>query len=187
MVHTYGYFIDGRSYVKYFKLQKAFSYIYYTYFYGCIVLWTFLKCPVLLTKSRNLPKKKKKKKKVIAKLLGGTYIMQATKARFNASEVDATCQLCQSEHFIWSCSAHAAVRQTLLPQLQREVPTNIWKNLAKRACCLYILHPRLKCRMPHEFQTRILCYALHTNRSKLLETRATSTASAPDDTGCASP
>ena len=42
------------------NFKKLLSYIYYTYFYGCIVLWTFLKCPVLLTKRRNLPKKKKK-------------------------------------------------------------------------------------------------------------------------------
>ena len=32
MVHTYGYFIDGRSYVKYFKLQKAFKlYLLYVF------------------------------------------------------------------------------------------------------------------------------------------------------------
>ena len=29
-----------------------------------------------------------------------------------------------------SCQAHATVRQILLPRLQSEVPTNIWKNLA---------------------------------------------------------
>ena len=34
MVYTYGYFIDGSFYVKYFKLQKAFR-LYLLY----VVLW----------------------------------------------------------------------------------------------------------------------------------------------------
>ena len=156
-------------------------------------VWHYVKCQM-----RDI-----NRGRIKAKLLGGTYTLQATKARFNASEVDATCQLCQSdpedtEHFILSCPAHAAVRQSLLPQLQSEVPTNIWKNLASEPAAFTscILDSNAACHMNlinkdnilnWEFQTRILCYALHTNRSKLLEARATSTASAPDDTGCASP
>ena len=106
--------------------------------------------------------------------------------------------VCQSEpeyteHFILSCPAHAAVRQTLLPQLQSEVPTNIWKNLASEPAAFIscILDLNAACHMhlinkDQDTLHTLLC-PTYTNRSKLLEVRATSTASAPDDTGCASP
>ena len=56
-----------------------------------------------------------------AKLLVGTYILQANRSKFNQHQIDATCPLCRlaSEdtiHFLLRCGALANVRQKLLVQ-----------------------------------------------------------------------
>ena len=57
-----------------------------------------------------------------AKLLSGSYILQANRARFNQNKVDPTCPLCRSApedlpHFVLECPALDKSRRTLLPKI----------------------------------------------------------------------
>ena len=59
-----------------------------------------------------------------AKLLSGSYILQASTARFNQNEVNPTCPLCKSApedlpHFVLACPALDKSRKKLLPRIQK--------------------------------------------------------------------
>ena len=67
MVYTYGYFIDGSFYVKYFKLQKAFK-LYLLY----VVLWMH-SCMDLFKVSSSPDKKEEPTKEEVEEGGGGGY------------------------------------------------------------------------------------------------------------------
>ena len=62
-----------------------------------------------------------------ARILTGTYTLQANKHKFNQYEIDKTCELCAKEaedreHFILRCSALQEARQNHLSKLLKLVP-----------------------------------------------------------------
>ena len=59
-----------------------------------------------------------------ARLMSGTYMLQATRARFNQFEVDPTCLLCfkepeNIEHFLLRCESLNKIRQPFLDKIYK--------------------------------------------------------------------
>ncbi|MES9903311.1 MAG: reverse transcriptase family protein [Sedimenticola sp.] len=76
-----------------------------------------------------------------ARLLTGTYLLQANKAKFNKYEVDETCPLCRLEaedveHMLTRCPALIDSRTSLLQAIQRTIVTrcgqHVWSQISKR-------------------------------------------------------
>ena len=85
------------------------------------------------------------KASIKARLLTGTYTLQANKHKYNQHEVDKTCELCKSEtedreHFILGCSALDEARQKHLPKL---IPELTGRNSIILQCILDSMHEDL--------------------------------------------
>ena len=130
---------------------------------------------------------------VKARLLTGTYILQANRAKFNQFDVDPTCTICGDEpedrlHFIMRCRCLAEVRQHHVRKLQRIFGdiycSEIAESITSDQGVLFQLildctHGSLSnlnvspplCNLSDiiEPTTRIMCYSLHVKRASLLE------------------
>ena len=128
-----------------------------------------------------------------ARVLTGTYVLQANRAKFNQFEVDPTCQLCKSGpedrlHFILHCQALDDVRQKYLLKLKNrlhnyyssnEIDTIYQADNILLQIILDPTHPDLQCisctppvaELTWEIEpvTRSLCYSLHSKRSALMK------------------
>ena len=56
------------------------------------------------------------------RLMSGTYMLQATRAKFNQHEVDPLCLLCHkepenTEHFLLRCESFSGIRQPFLDKI----------------------------------------------------------------------
>ena len=116
-----------------------------------------------------------------ARLLTGTYTLQANRHRFNQHEIDATCELCKlepedREHFILHCKTLSEVREKHLPKLLELVPEMIGRKEDLLQLILDSTHENLsleelctKSKLPQLEQiSRNLLYELHTNRTRAL-------------------
>ena len=119
-----------------------------------------------------------------ARLLTGTYTLQANKHKYNQYEVDKTCELCRSEtedreHFILSRSALEEARQKHLPKLLELIPELTGRNSILLQCILDSTHEDLAMllQIPKEKTkdieqiTRSLLYELHIQRTRMLACR----------------
>jgi hypothetical protein len=119
-----------------------------------------------------------------AKLLTGTYTLQANRSRFNQNEVDPTCKLCSQgpedrEHFLASCPFSQDIRNSGLQDLLhiasstpvQEDIRNVMKS--KQGCAKLLLNPQsvlLMSSMTEESKTAFerkatsICYSLHARR-----------------------
>ena len=128
-----------------------------------------------------------------AKMLTGSYILQANRARFNQNSVDPTCPLCLSEpedlpHFLLSCTKLSSTRNLYLPRIKRiasdlgiflpEDYVSLCKNLLNAAdpdaCCACSgrskrsrQEVRCKCSRMNELINQ-LCLDLHNDRTQVL-------------------
>ena len=128
-----------------------------------------------------------------AKLLSGSYILQATMARFNQNQVNPTCPLCKNApedlpHFVLACPALDKPRRKLLPRIQKlakDLGMFIPEDSAQQ--CRYLLNSanpvdccacsgrripikqkhRCKCYFLNEM-INDLCLDLHNERSRAL-------------------
>jgi hypothetical protein len=120
---------------------------------------------------------------VKAKLLTGTYTLQANKARFNQNKVDPTCLLCNEsaetrEHFVTTCTKLKKTRDQFLLLLKEKADVmypNSWSYLSSTPQLLthfildstyFATYPNLHA--PCEPITRMLLYRLHTIRSAFI-------------------
>jgi hypothetical protein len=126
---------------------------------------------------------------VKAKLLTGTYTLQANRAVFNQYEVDKTCPLCgmgpeNRQHFMLECPSLQDVRNPymdkirhLLSRENQEEFEKIWGD--NELCLQLILDSSVstvslvitseECRWQLEHITRSMCYALHNERAAILQ------------------
>ena len=127
-----------------------------------------------------------------AKIITGTYTLQANRARFNQFE-DSSCPLCEAEcedyhHFIMTCPALKQTRDHYLEEIH-----TLFKRNKSETKWYYIIEDRrysLQCILdasklqwlignqlpiPIESISRRLCYALHLTRSTLVALRAKNT------------
>ena len=124
------------------------------------------------------------------RLLTGSYILQASRARFNQYNIDATCALCRDGHesrvhFLVVCSRLQFIRQNYILRLKgilylenSEIIADSYINDPEKltqiilACSVYGARGVLKLGketfMNIERLSRNLCYALHKCRSELL-------------------
>ena len=131
-----------------------------------------------------------------ARLLTGTYTLQANRHRFNQYEVDKTCELCSKEaedrqHFILHCTALEQARNKHMPKLLETVPNLKGKNELLLQCILDCSHKDLEQYLQRTKATeqkleeisRSLLYDLHTCRTRTLSQMKTRTSSQPMDKG----
>ena len=116
-----------------------------------------------------------------ARLLTGTYILQANKASFNQTS-NTTCLMCKVEtedvcHFIIKCPYLEEIRQPILNQIKDTVPyifkyhPSLWSPPQLTQLVLDPTHHSIQALIPLppcmivviERLTRKLCYRLHTN------------------------
>jgi hypothetical protein len=125
---------------------------------------------------------------VKAKLLTGSYPLQANKAMFNQYQVDKTCPLCgdgveDRKHFIVECSSLQQIREPYLTELctlMSTVEVAGWEDISNNSENLlqFVLdcsHPSVSVVSRNdgyieqsESITRRMCYALHCRRTTLL-------------------
>ena len=130
-----------------------------------------------------------------ARLMTGTYMLQATRARFNQHQVDPTCSLCckepeNVEHFLLRCESLTQVRDQFLHKiyqsLQKSVgvghfdiiksndtvlTTNILDSTILDCTTLIdVVREPVMDNILHEIEStaRGLCSALHMKRTALL-------------------
>ena len=116
-----------------------------------------------------------------ARLLTGTYTLQANRYKFNQNEIDKTCELCKletedREHFILNCTALEKTRQKDLQKLLEITPELKGANQQLLQCILDSSHKDLdiqKHLSKLQLQTmekisRGLLYELHTQRTRML-------------------
>ena len=129
---------------------------------------------------------------VKARLLTGTYVLQANRAKFNQFNVNPTCKICGEEaedrlHFILRCNALEANRRHHIKKIcdilnKSYSSATVQKIVGNQLTMLQIIldctHNSLK-KMDFEPQikmlcdtiepaSRMLCYSLHVKRSSLL-------------------
>ena len=81
-----------------------------------------------------------------AKMLTGSYILQATRARYNQHEVDPSCPLCDAPkedipHILTECPALSPVRDKTLPKIEILLPNMAAAvNLSRDERCAFILN-----------------------------------------------
>ncbi|MES9882130.1 MAG: reverse transcriptase family protein [Sedimenticola sp.] len=68
-----------------------------------------------------------------ARMLTGTYILQATKSRYSQYNIEATCQMCRLEdediiHTITRCPALERIRRQFIPSITAEIAKHIGPN-----------------------------------------------------------
>ena len=128
-----------------------------------------------------------------AKLLSGSYILQANRARFNQNSVNPTCPLCKQApedlpHFLISCQGLEPTRTKTLPKIKRLAstlgmflandPETLSKNMLNSAnpdsCCACSgrskkskTPTRCKCSRLNEL-IKQLCLSLHNTRTQIL-------------------
>ena len=128
-----------------------------------------------------------------AKMLCGSYILQANRARFNQNKVNPTCPLCKSApedlpHFLLSCSALDPPRSKFLNKIKSIAysigtylstdPVTQCKNILNAAnpdsCCACSgrskrsrVSSKCKCAALNEL-INSLCLTLHNHRSQVL-------------------
>ena len=112
-----------------------------------------------------------------ARILTGTYTLQANRHKFNQYEVDKTCELCAQEaedreHFILRCSALQEARQKHLSKLLELVPNPKEDSTDLIQCILDCSHEDLAI-PPKELEkiekiNRSLLYELHIQRTRKL-------------------
>ena len=130
-----------------------------------------------------------KKANIKARILTGTYTLQANKAKFNQFEVDGTCRLCDNgvenrEHFLTTCTALDAQRAPYIDQLKRVITDDhgdlVWSNLSGNSSHLAQVVIDSSMQIPNlpafnsvkiEPITRNWCHKLHTVRMRLLKAR----------------
>jgi ribosomal protein L31 len=120
-----------------------------------------------------------------AKLLSGTYLLQAHRARFNQF-ANNICPLCEAEaedtcHFILRCSKLETIRKRYMREIEEQfIETNAsdqWKYIVEDDEHLmqtvmdvsnlrWLIGDQLPCKI--EPITRRFCYALHAERSTLV-------------------
>ena len=125
-----------------------------------------------------------------ARLMSGTYMLQATRARFNQFEVDPTCLLCfkepeNIEHFLLRCESLNKIRQPFLDKIYKLIQNSLGvaklndfkindtEFTAILLDCTVLIDPNSVLLLEaflHEMETfsRGLCYALHMKRTSLL-------------------
>ena len=125
-----------------------------------------------------------------ARLMSGTYMLQATRARFNQFEVDPTCLLCckepeNIEHFLLRCESLNKIRQPFLDKIYKFIQNSLGvaklndfkindtEFTAILLDCTVLIDPNSALPLEaflHEMETssRGLCYALHMKRTSLL-------------------
>ena len=131
-----------------------------------------------------------------ARLLTGTYTLQANRHRFNQYEVEKTCELCSKEtedrqHFILHCSALEHARNRHMSKLLEIAPALTGKYEQLLQCILDCSHEDLEQYIPRTEPTeqkleeisRSLLYDLHTCRTRTLAQMKARTSSQPVDTG----
>ena len=128
---------------------------------------------------------------VKARLLTGTYTLQANRHKFNQFEVPPTCKLCHSDpedrqHFLTQCKKLDSVRNKHLPSvldiLNKEAGSNVGDTIGSKpdlltqciidcsaASITLITGCNHKMQVRIEKQTRALIYDLHTARNKHLQ------------------
>ena len=121
-----------------------------------------------------------------ARLLTGTYTLQANRARFNQNEVDGTCRLCSKdietrEHFIATCEALEHLRKdynikvAMLLKIQPQLITQLDRDHYTQMT-LDPLHPSLPLELrptdealpQMELRSRELIFSLHKTRTHIL-------------------
>ena len=120
---------------------------------------------------------------VKAKLLTGTYILQANRARFNQHEVNPTCPLCgegseDREHFLLNCARLEGIRKPYVQSILKTLPDEIIQQGAQDILLQIILDCPISLgstgrlsraqRSSIETTSRGLCYALHFERANIL-------------------
>ncbi|KAK3091906.1 hypothetical protein FSP39_023590 [Pinctada imbricata] len=118
-----------------------------------------------------------------ARLLTGTYTLQANRHKYNQHEVDATCEMCKHEaedreHFILHCTTLSEAREKHLPKLLELVPEITGRKEDLLQLILDSTHENLlyleeSCRKSKlvpkiEQISRNLLYELHINRTQTL-------------------
>ena len=125
-----------------------------------------------------------------ARLMSGTYMLQATRARFNQFEVDPTCLLCfkepeNIEHFLLRCESLNKIRQPFLDKIYKLIQNSLGvaklndfkindtEFTAILLDCTVLIDPNSVLLLEaflHEMESfsRGLCYALHMKRTSLL-------------------
>ena len=126
-----------------------------------------------------------------AKMVSGSYILQATRARFNQNRVDPTCPLCGMEpedlpHFILTCPKLSKARNKSLPRI-KHLANDLGMSLPNDSLCRSLLNsadpddccacsgrsqrgiqsPRCKCSRMNDLINQ-LCLDLHNNRVQIL-------------------
>ena len=128
-----------------------------------------------------------------AKMVSGSYILQATRARFNQNRVIPTCPMCKSApedlpHFVLACPSLSTPRDKLLPRIKRlatdlgmylpQDQDTLCKSLLNSAnpesCCAcsgrsrVSKHPiKCKCSRLNDMISQ-LCLDLHNGRTQAL-------------------
>ena len=125
-----------------------------------------------------------------ARLMTGTYMLQATRARFNQHQVDPTCLLCckepeNVEHFLLRCESLTQVRNQFLHKiyqsLQKSVgvghfdiiksnDTVLSTTILDCTTLIDVVGEPVMDNVLHEIEStaRGLCFALHMKRTALL-------------------
>ena len=130
------------------------------------------------------------KASIKARILTGTYVLQANRAKFNQFEVNPTCLMCSAEaedriHFILRCKVLESSRKFYLNKLkccllQHYTEETVVKILNDEQILFQLImdstHPKLHCidtdfaKLSWEIEpiARSLCYCLHTRRSAIM-------------------
>ena len=116
-----------------------------------------------------------------ARILTGTYTLQANRHKFNQQDIDKTCELCRTdtenrEHFILDCTALEERRQKHIPSLLELAPELKGKRTELLQCILDCSHQDLtetiqisKDQVQQiEHISRALLYDLHILRTRIL-------------------
>ena len=116
-----------------------------------------------------------------ARILTGTYTLQANRHKFNHQDIDKTCELCRTdtenrEHFILDCTALEERRQKHVPSLLELAPELKGKRTELLQCILDCSHQDLmetiqisKDQVQQiEHISRALLYDLHILRTRIL-------------------
>ncbi len=108
-----------------------------------------------------------------ARLLTGTYTLQANRHRFNQHEVSAVCPTCGTGaenrlNFIRECRSYDQARATVDNQLTELVPGYLVMSQEARLQCILDPEPNVLDRARFELITARFLYSLHVLRTKRL-------------------